>query len=209
MLDKQKTKPSFIGLAGNIGVGKTTFTKLLSEKLNWTPFFESVSDNPYLSDFYTDMKRWSFNLQIFFLHKRFEMHQKMSASSTSVIQDRTIYEDLEIFAKNLYRLGNLSQRDWDNYCGLFKVMNFYLKRPDLIIYLKADTDTLLRRIKKRGRGYENSIDPEYIHTLNISYDRWIESISDQPVMIIETDYFNIYEDAEAFNNIQKNILKRL
>ena len=209
MLDKQKTKPSFIGLAGNIGVGKTTFTKLLSEKLNWTPFFESVSDNPYLSDFYTDMKRWSFNLQIFFLHKRFEMHQKMSASLTSVIQDRTIYEDLEIFAKNLYRLGKLSQRDWDNYYGLFKVMNFYLKRPDLIIYLKADTDTLLRRIKKRGRDYENSIDPEYIHTLNISYDRWIESISDQPVMIIETDYFNIYEDAEAFNNIQKDILERL
>ena len=209
MLDKQKTKPSFIGLAGNIGVGKTTFTKLLSEKLNWTPFFESVSDNPYLSDFYNDMKRWSFNLQVFFLHKRFEMHQKMSASLTSVIQDRTIYEDLEIFAKNLYRLGKLSQRDWDNYYGLFKVMNFYLKRPDLIIYLKADTDTLLRRIKKRGRDYENSIDPEYIHTLNISYDRWIESISDQPVMIIETDYFNIYEDAEAFNNIQKDILERL
>ena len=209
MLDKQKTKPSFIGLAGNIGVGKTTFTKLLSEKLNWTPFFESVSDNPYLSDFYNDMKRWSFNLQVFFLHKRFEMHQKMSASLTSVIQDRTIYEDLEIFAKNLYRLGKLSQRDWDNYYGLFKVMNFYLKRPDLIIYLKADTDTLLSRIKKRGRDYENSIDPEYIHTLNISYDRWIESISDQPVMIIETDYFNIYEDAEAFNNIQKNILERL
>ena len=209
MLDKQKTTPSSIGLAGNIGVGKTTFTKLLSEKLNWTPFFESVSDNPYLSDFYNDMKRWSFNLQVFFLHKRFEMHQKMSVSLPSVIQDRTIYEDLEIFAKNLYRLGKLSQRDWDNYYGLFKVMNFYLKRPDLIIYLKADTDTLLRRIKKRGRDYENSIDPEYIHTLNISYDRWIESISDQPVMIIETDYFNIYEDAEAFNNIQKDILERL
>ena len=209
MLDKQKTKPSFIGLAGNIGVGKTTFTKLLSEKLNWTPFFESVSDNPYLSDFYTDMKRWSFNLQVFFLHKRFEMHQKMSASLTSVIQDRTIYEDLEIFAKNLYRLGKLSQRDWDKYCGLFKVMNSYLKRPDLIIYLKADTDTLLSRIKKRGRDYENAIDSEYIHTLNISYDRWIESISDQPVMIIETDYFNIYEDIEVLNYIQKDILKRL
>ena len=209
MLDKQKTKPSFIGLAGNIGVGKTTFTKLLSEKLNWTPFFESVSDNPYLSDFYSDMKRWSFNLQIFFLHKRFEMHQKMSASLMSVIQDRTIYEDLEIFARNLYQLGKLSQRDWDNYCGLFKVMNSYLKKPDLIIYLKADTDTLLSRIKKRGRDYENSIDSEYIHTLNISYDRWIESISDQPVMIIETDYFNIFEDAKIFNDIQKDILKRL
>ena len=209
MLDKQKTKPSFIGLAGNIGVGKTTFTKLLSEKLNWTPFFESVSDNPYLSDFYSDMKRWSFNLQIFFLHKRFEMHQKMSASLTSVIQDRTIYEDLEIFARNLYQLGKLSQRDWDNYRGLFKVMNSYLKRPDLIIYLRADTDTLLSRIKKRGRDYENSIDSEYIHTLNISYDRWIQSISDQPVMTIETDYFNIFEDAKAFNDIQKDILKRL
>ena len=209
MLDKQKTKPSFIGLAGNIGVGKTTFTKLLSEKLNWTPFFESVSDNPYLSDFYTDMKRWSFNLQIFFLHKRFEMHQKMSASLTSVIQDRTIYEDLEIFARNLYQLGKLSQRDWDNYRGLFKVMSSFLKRPDLIIYLKADTDTLLSRIKKRGRDYENSIDSEYIHTLNISYDRWIESISDQHVMTIETDYFNIFEDAKAFNDIQKDILKRL
>ena len=209
MLDKQKTKPSFIGLAGNIGVGKTTFTKLLSERLKWAPYFESVSNNPYLSDFYSNMKRWSFNIQIYFLHKRFEMHQKMSTSSISVIQDRTIYEDLEIFARNLYQLGKLSQRDWDNYCGLFKVMVSYLKKPDLIIYLKADTNTLISRIKKRGRDYENSIDSEYIHTLNISYDRWIESISDQSVVIIETDYFNIYEDAEAFNNIQKDILKRL
>ena len=209
MLDKQKTKPSFIGLAGNIGVGKTTFTKLLSEKLNWIPFFESASDNPYLSDFYSDMKRWSFNLQIFFLHKRFEMHQKMSASLTSVIQDRTVYEDIEIFARNLYQLGKLSKRDWDNYRGLFKVMESYLERPDLIIYLKADTDTLLRRIKKRDRDYENSINPEYIHALNISYDHWIESISDQSVMTVETDYFNIFEDAKAFNDIQKDILKRL
>ncbi len=209
MLDKQKTKASFIGLAGNIGVGKTTFTKLLSDRLKWTPFFESVSDNPYLSDFYSNMKRWSFNLQIYFLHKRFEMHQKMSASPMSVIQDRTIYEDLEIFARNLYQLGELSQRDWDNYRGLFKVMTYYLKKPDLIIYLKADTDTLLSRIKKRGRGYENSIDPEYIHTLNISYDRWIESIADQAIMTIKTDDFNIFEDTKIFNDIEKEILKRL
>ena len=209
MLDKQKTKASFIGLAGNIGVGKTTFTKLLSDRLKWTPFFESVSDNPYLSDFYSNMKRWSFNLQIYFLHKRFEMHQKMSASPMSVIQDRTIYEDLEIFARNLYQLGELPQRDWDNYRGLFKVMTSYLKKPDLIIYLKADTDTLLSRIKKRGRDYENSIDPEYIHTLNISYDRWIESIADQAIMTIETDDFNIFEDTKVFNDIEKEILKRL
>ena len=209
MLDKQKTKASFIGLAGNIGVGKTTFTKLLSKRLKWTPFFESVSDNPYLSDFYSNMKRWSFNLQIYFLHKRFEMHQKMAVSPISVIQDRTIYEDLEIFARNLYQLGELSQRDWDNYCGLFKVMTSYLKKPDLIIYLKADTDTLLSRIKKRGRDYENSIDPEYIHTLNILYDRWIESIADQTIMTIETDDFNIFKDIKVFNDIEKEILKRL
>tara|TARA_S200000501_G_scaffold231628_1_gene217226 strand:- start:10 stop:639 length:630 start_codon:yes stop_codon:yes gene_type:complete len=209
MLDKQKTKGSFIGLAGNIGVGKTTFTKLLSERLKWTPFFESVSDNPYLSDFYSNMKRWSFNLQIYFLHKRFEMHQKMSASPMNVIQDRTIYEDLEIFARNLYQLGELPQRDWDNYRGLFKVMTSYLKKPDLIIYLKADTDTLLSRINKRGRDYENSIDPEYIHTLNISYDRWIESIADKAIMTIETDDFNIFEDTKVFNDIEKEILKRL
>ena len=209
MLDKQKTKASFIGLAGNIGVGKTTFTKLLSDRLKWTPFFESVSDNPYLSDFYSNMKRWSFNLQIYFLHKRFEMHQKMSASPMSVIQDRTIYEDLEIFARNLYQLGELSQRDWDNYRGLFKVMASYLKKPDLIIYLKADTDTLLSRKKKRGRDYENSIDPKYIDSLNISYDRWIQSISDNATMIIETDDFNIFEDTKVFNDIEKEILKRL
>ena len=209
MLDKQKTKASFIGLAGNIGVGKTTFTKLLSERLKWTPFFESVSDNPYLSDFYSNMKRWSFNLQIYFLHKRFEMHQKMSASPMSVIQDRTIYEDLEIFARNLYQLGELPQRDWDNYRGLFKVMTSYLKKPDLIIYLKAETDTLLSRIKKRGRDYENSIDSEYIHTLNISYDRWIESIADQTIMTIETNDFNIFKDIKVFNDIEKEILKRL
>ena len=212
MLDKQKTTTttsSFIGLAGNIGVGKTTFTKLLSGRLNWTPFFESVSDNPYLSDFYNDMKRWSFNLQIYFLHKRFKMHQKMSASSKGVIQDRTIYEDIEIFARNLYQLGKLSQRDWDNYYGLFQVMTSYLKKPDLIIYLKADTDTLLSRIKRRGREYENSIDSEYIHTLNISYDNWIESISNLSVMTIHTDDFNIFKDTKQFDDIEKKILKRL
>ena len=209
MLDKQKTKPSFIGLAGNIGVGKTTFTKLLSEKLNCTPFFESVSDNPYLSDFYSDMKRWSFNLQIFFLHKRFEMHQKMSASLTSVIQDRTIYEDLEIFARNLYQLGKLSQRDWDNYCGLFKVIDSYLERPDLIIYLKTSTDILLSRIKTRNRTFEQNIDPEYLHTLNISYNKWIENEKRYPVLVIETDKFDIFKDKEKFLDIENKILDKI
>ena len=209
MLDKQKTNASFIGLAGNIGVGKTTFTKLLSKSLDWTPYFESVTDNPYLNDFYGDMKRWGFNLQVYFLHKRFQMHQTMSKSSTCVIQDRTIYEDMEIFARNLYQLGKLSKRDWENYSGLFAVMTSYLKKPDLIIYLRAETDTLISRIKNRGRDYENSIDPEYVHTLNMSYDRWIRSITDQPVMTIQTDDFNIFKDTKRFKDIEEEILERL
>ena len=209
MLDKQKTNASFIGLAGNIGVGKTTFTKLLSKSLDWTPYFESVTDNPYLNDFYGDMKRWGFNLQVYFLHKRFQMQQTMSSSSTGVIQDRTIYEDMEIFARNLYQLGKLSKRDWENYSGLFAVMTSYLKKPDLIIYLRAETDTLISRIKNRGRDYENSIDPEYVHTLNMSYDRWIRSITDQPVMTIQTDDFNIFKDTKRFKDIEEEILERL
>lgn len=209
MLDKQKTNASFIGLAGNIGVGKTTFTKLLSKSLDWTPYFESVTDNPYLNDFYGDMKRWGFNLQVYFLHKRFQMHQTMSRASASVIQDRTIYEDMEIFAKNLYQLGKLSKRDWENYSGLFAAMTSYLKKPDLIIYLRAETDTLISRIKNRGRDYENSIDSEYVHTLNVSYDRWIKSITDQPVMTIQTDDFNIFKDTKRFKDIEEEILERL
>ena len=137
------------------------------------------------------------------------MHQTMSESSTGVIQDRTIYEDIEIFARNLYQLGKLSKRDWENYSGLFAVMTSYLKKPDLIIYLRAETDTLISRIKNRGRDYENSIDPEYVHTLNMSYDRWIRSITDQPVMTIQTDDFNIFKDTKKFKDIEEEILERL
>tara|TARA_B100001769_G_C21815643_1_gene443601 strand:+ start:66 stop:467 length:402 start_codon:yes stop_codon:yes gene_type:complete len=133
----------------------------------------------------------------------------MSESSTGVIQDRTIYEDIEIFARNLYQLGKLSKRDWENYSGLFAVMTSYLKKPDLIIYLRAETDTLISRIKNRGRDYENSIDPEYVHTLNVSYDRWIRSITDQPVMTIQTDDFNIFKDTKKFKDIEEEILERL
>jgi hypothetical protein len=133
----------------------------------------------------------------------------MSQSPIGVIQDRTIFEDFEIFARNLHQLGNISDRDWDNYCGLFSVMVSYLKKPDLVIYLRAQTDTLISRIKNRGRNYERSISPEYIHALNISYDRWINSVKDYPVMIIETDDFNIYEDVNKFDKIAKQILARL
>ena len=205
----KKTAYPFIGLAGNIGVGKTTFTTQMAERNGWKPFYESVSDNPYLSDFYGDMKRWSFNLQIYFLHKRFESHLNMSRSNGGVIQDRTIYEDVEIFARNLHEMGNLSDRDWDNYLGLFVTMTSFLIKPDLIVYLRASTDTLLSRIHSRGRDYEQSIDPEYLHSLNIAYDKWINSVADCPVLTIETDGFNIFDNAEQLLVIEKRILERI
>jgi deoxyadenosine/deoxycytidine kinase len=199
----------FVGLAGNIGVGKTTFTEIVAKKMDWIPYYESVADNPYLIDFYRDMSRWSFNLQVYFLHKRFKTHHEMSMSNGGVIQDRTIYEDVEIFAKNLHEMGNLSDRDWENYCGLFAAMTSFLKKPDLIVYLRASTDTLLSRIKSRGRGYEDSIDPEYLHSLNISYDKWINTVTGYPVLIVETDGFNIFEDQGQFSDIEKQILEKI
>ena len=205
----RKTTNPFIGLAGNIGVGKTTFTRHIAERQNWEPYYESVSNNPYLSDFYSNMKRWSFNLQIYFLHKRFEMHQYISKSPNGVIQDRTIYEDIEIFAKNLYEMENMSDRDWENYSGLFSAMASFLVKPDLVVYLRASTDTLLSRIKTRGRDYEQTINPEYLHSLNISYDKWINSVEDYPVLTIETDGFNIFNDPKQLENIENQILKKI
>ncbi|MDP5958109.1 MAG: deoxynucleoside kinase [Candidatus Marinimicrobia bacterium] len=199
----------FVGLAGNIGVGKTTFTEIVAEKLGWTPYFESVDDNPYLGDFYGDMSRWSFNLQVYFLHKRFKSHHDMSLSNGGVIQDRTIYEDVEIFARNLNEMGFMDQRDWKNYRNLFSIMTSYLHKPDLIVYLKASTDTLLSRIKSRSRDYEKSIDPEYLHTLNVSYNKWISNLIDIPVLLIETDGFNIFEDNDQLETILNDIQERV
>ena len=204
-----KNENPFIGIAGNIGVGKTTFTEIVAERQGWHPFYESVMDNPYLSDFYGDMRRWSFNLQIYFLHHRFRNHVKMSQQDNGVIQDRTIYEDVEIFAKNLHLMGNIDARDWENYRNLFKVMISFLRKPDLIIYLKASTDTLLTRIKNRDRSYEKTIDPEYLHTLNVSYDKWIESIVDIPVLVVDTNSFNIFKDKDMLESIIAQINDKL
>ena len=169
-------KNYYIGIAGNIGVGKTTFTKMICEKYNWDPHFEVVIDNPYLEDFYKEMKKWSFHLQIFFLSKRFQVQKKISSLTQTIVQDRTIYEDAKIFARSIYEIGNMSKRDWDNYNELFNEMTSYLKKPDLIVYLKASTDTLIDHIKSRGRDYEKNIDLEYLHLLNIHYDRWISNL---------------------------------
>lgn len=199
-----KSSP-FVGIAGNIGVGKTTFTQIVAERLDWTPYFESVIDNPYLDDFYHDMDRWSFNLQIYFLHHRFKTHVAMINSSKGTIQDRTIYEDVEIFAQNLFDIGKMSKRDWENYIGLFSIMSSFLKTPDLIIYLKASTDTLITRINKRERDFESGIDPGYLHQLNILYGKWIPAIKNIPVYTIDTNNFNIFEDHQMLDQIIENI----
>ncbi|MCF7885714.1 MAG: deoxynucleoside kinase [Candidatus Marinimicrobia bacterium] len=192
----------FIGIAGNIGVGKTTMTKKLARDLGWEPYFESVIDNPYLEDFYNDMKRWSFNLQVYFLSHRYKSHKKMTNLPKSTIQDRTIYEDVEIFARNLYKMDKMSQRDWNNYKELFGIMVDELQAPDLIIYLKASVDTLLTRIKQRSRDFERQVDPEYLYRLNISYDKWIKKEKQRnPVLVIDTNDFNIFNDRIEYKNI--------
>mgnify|MGYP001247867019 FL=1 len=198
-----------IAIAGNIGAGKTTLTKKLSKDLNINPIFESVDDNPYLESFYGDMSRWSFNLQIFFLHKRFSNQLELINSKQSFVQDRSIYEDKEIFAKNLNDMKLMSDIDWDTYCNLFKYMIQFVDQPDLIIYLKASTSTLISRIKNRKRDFEVDISPEYIHSLNIYYDKWISKINKDKVLVVDSDNFNIFKDSDKYLDIKKSILKKV
>ena len=191
----------FVGIAGNIGVGKTTFTEVIAKKYNWDEYYESVIDNPYLSDFYRDMKRWSFNLQIYFLQHRFAGQLEISNKNKGVIQDRTIYEDVQIFAKNLYEMGHMSKRDWETYQNLFKNMVQFLEPPNVIIYLKASTDTLISRIKNRNRDFEKNIDVEYLHQLNSCYNSWSKNEKELNIITIDTDNFNIFKDKEKLRDI--------
>ena len=202
-------KNPFIGIAGNIGVGKTTFTSFLAKEFNLKDIYESVSDNPYLSDFYGDMHRWSFNLQVYFLHHRFASIIDIENSHKGFVQDRTIYEDVEIFSKNLHDMGYLDDRDWKTYSDLFLNMTKFLKSPDIIIYLRADLDVLLERINNRNRDYEATIDPEYLKRLNLMYDEWIENITWTKVLIIDTNTFNIFEDKDTLESIFKDIKEKL
>ncbi|MEE2876635.1 MAG: deoxynucleoside kinase [Candidatus Neomarinimicrobiota bacterium] len=199
----------FVGIAGNISVGKTTLTTMISEKLGWRPFFESVDNNPYLSDFYEDMRRWSFHLQIYFLSHRFRTHREMVEESSPAVQDRTIYEDVEIFARLLHQMGNMTDRDWENYKALFDEMTSYLRKPTLIIYLKASTDSLMTRLKKRGRDYEKNISPEYLHNLNMAYTGWIDRAKDDyNIMTVETDDFNVHKDENRLNALIEEVSQR-
>ena len=198
-----------VAIAGNIGSGKTTLTEKLSKHYKWTPHYEDVEKNPYLNDFYKEMQRWSFNLQIFFLHHRFATHIKMTDNESGAIQDRTIYEDVSIFAYNLYKMGTMSKRDWETYKNLFDNMTQFLEKPDLIIYLRASTDTLINRIKSRNRNYEKDIDRVYLHRLNIYYKNWFSSIKEFNVLEIDTNNFNIFKDLDKLNKICDDIKNKL
>ena len=176
-----------IAIAGNIGSGKTTLTRLLSKHFGWKPHYEEVDNNPYLESFYEDMKRWSFNLQIYFLNSRFRQVMDIRRSGDDIIQDRTIYEDAYIFAANLYDMGLMETRDYQNYQDLFELMSSFLQAPDLLIYLRASVPTLVRQIQKRNRDYEQSIRLDYLKALNKRYENWISSYNKGKLLIIESD----------------------
>ncbi len=194
-------RPLFIAVAGNIGAGKSSLTRLLAEQFTLKPFFESVDDNPYLSDFYADMPRWSFHLQIYFLANRFKTHKMIVETGMSVIQDRSIYEDAEIFARNLFEMERMTPRDYDTYVSLFKVMQEYLKPPDLLVYLKATTDTLVTQIAKRGRDFEKSIERAYLEKLNGHYEDWIRRYTIGPVLTIPTDNLDFVGRPEDLEDV--------
>lgn len=202
-------KKYFVSIAGNIGSGKSSLTKLIAERFGWIPYYESVQDNPYLTDFYGDMHRWSFNLQIYFLSHRFRTHREILNRPESVVQDRSIYEDVEIFAKNLYELGRLNERDYMNYHNLFGEMVSYLKPPDLLVYLKANNNTLMKQIKKRGRDFEQNIEPMYINKLNETYTDWIKNYKSGESMVIETDNLDFVSSQDDLNYVIDKIEKRL
>ena len=195
----------FVVVAGNIGCGKTTLTKKLSERLGWKPHFESVSDNPYLSDFYSDMSRWAFPLQIYFLNNRFTTHKQIESSAASCVQDRSIYEDANIFARALHDQGTLDTRDYENYTTLYSSMTQYLNPPTLMIFLKRSVPKLLERIQLRGRDYEQSIPVDYLTRLNRYYDEWYDSYDLGKSLVVETDELDFLDNEEHFNRLIQKI----
>jgi deoxyadenosine/deoxycytidine kinase len=200
----------FVAVAGNIGVGKTHLTTLLANHLGWRAYYEPVIDNPYLDDFYRDMERWSFHLQVFFLSKRFEIHREMVGSDEPCIQDRTIYEDKEIFAHTLHQQGFMSDRDYENYTALFDAMTSFLRTPDLVVYLRAGVNTLQGRIRCRGRDCEREISGDYLEALNRAYESWCERASlVTDVLTIDTEGLDLVQDEAAVERVLAKVVRRL
>ena len=205
MEDNQKPQNMHIAIAGNIGSGKTTLTGLLAKHYNWEAQYEDVDDNPYLNDFYEDMQRWSFNLQIYFLNSRFSQIVQIRQSNKTVIQDRTIYEDAFIFAPNLHSMGLMSTRDFENYFALFNLMSSLIQPPDLLIYFRANIPTLVNQINNRGRKYENNIRLDYLRRLNERYEAWIETYNLGKLLIIDADKYNFPDSKEDLSKAIDNI----
>lgn len=204
-----KNIKNFVAIAGNVGVGKSSLTELLAVQLGWTPFYEAVDDNPYLADFYGNMQAWSFHSQVFFLSRRLQHHRQLVDFPHSVIQDRSVYEDAEIFARNLYRQGAMSERDYATYQDLYLAMNSFLPAPDLVIYLRASVDTLLHRISQRGREYEQNIDPDYLKRLNDLYEDWNDRFTLSPVLIVPADQLDFVSNPTHLDLIAAKINEKL
>lgn len=201
----QKSTPKHIAVAGNIGAGKTTLTTMLAKHYKWTPHFEDVDHNPYLVDFYEDMHRWSFNLQVYFLNNRLNQLLDIRSGKSTVIQDRTIYEDAYIFAPNLYEMGLMTKRDFENYASFFNTLRKMVNPPDLLIYLKASIPKLVDQIQKRGRDYEENIRLDYLKRLNSFYDKWINQYNDGPLLVIDIDNTNFADNEEDFAEVVRRI----
>jgi deoxyadenosine/deoxycytidine kinase len=199
----------FIAVAGNIGVGKSTLVNLLCQYLDWQPFFEPVTENPYLADFYKDMSAWSFQSQIFFLTHRLRMHQELLHIAGSVIQDRSIYEDAEIFAHNLYLQGYFNPRDYDTYRTLYQTLSEFLPPPDLVIYLRSSVSTLLRRIASRARDYERTINPAYLDQLNGLYESWIAGFTLCPVLTVPADDLDYVAHPSHLELVARKVQEKL
>lgn len=199
----------FIAIAGNIGAGKSTLTRLISDRFGWQPFFEAAAENPYLADFYADMQRWSFHSQVFYLGKRLEHHRQLVDHPFSVVQDRTVYEDAEIFARNLYVQGRMNERDYDAYRRLYRAVSSFLPPPDLVVYLRASVDSLQRHITRRGHDYEQKIAPEYLAQLNQLYDDWTGSWTTCPVLPIDMDAMDFQHNPSDLDAIVARIREML
>jgi deoxyadenosine/deoxycytidine kinase len=199
----------FVAVAGNIGTGKTTLTQMLADHFKWQAHFESVSDNPYLTDFYEDMKRWSFPLQIYFMTHRVNSHQVITDGLSSAIQDRTIYEDANIFARNLFEQQLMEERDYKNYLEVYRVVTSALQPPDLMIYLRKSLPKLKEQIKKRGRDYEQDMPADYLLNLNRYYDEWIQNYSLGKKLVIESDDLDFVKNSQDFDAICKKVVESL
>jgi len=199
----------FIAIAGNIGVGKSTLTGMLAQQLKWEPFYEAVEDNPYLADFYQDMRQWSFHSQIFFLSRRLRHHRALVDHPNSVVQDRSVYEDAEVFARNLYRQGNMGERDYKSYRELYEVLTMFLPSPDLVVYLRASVPTLQQRIALRGREFEREISAQYLAQLNELYEEWTANFALCPVLTIPADKLDFVKNHVHLDLIAAKIMDKL